>query len=207
MVFCREVRRNVSSSRLPPGEWLFFITVPYACLFIYACVRAYSREKVFIFPRWILLLTSGAALATALVFRDQAYTKIVMLVFALTCILLALVRPDLPGSRQFRRALMLSYAAFIVVNGVLTSVPVVSYNPQAIWGIRVITIPLEDFFYNFCLLTLNFLIFRLILDRGRSSSPLPGEFAGPRGVGSVDSAVAPYDFFRRRQERRESDDV
>jgi lycopene cyclase domain-containing protein len=181
--------------------------VPFSCLFIYACVRAYSREKVFRFPRWIPLLISGAALVCAWLFREQAYTIVVMLVFAFTCILLALVRPDLLRSRQFWLALLFSYGAFVIVNGVLTAVPVVTYNPEAIWGIRVITIPLEDFFYNFCLLTLNYLVFRLILDKGRRPSPEPGELAGPRGLGSVESAVAPYDFIRRRQERRASDDV
>jgi lycopene cyclase domain-containing protein len=193
---------------LPPGEWFFFITVPYACLFIYACVRSYVPEKIVRFPRFITWLTSGAAALCAWIFRDQGYTMIVMLVFCVTSLALGLLRPDLLGSRQFWAALGLSYCAFLVVNGILTAVPVVLYGPQAIWGIRVITIPLEDFFYNFSLLALNFLLFRIFLDIGalkdsenrrwRTANPLPGELAGPGGLGSVTIPVAAYRFLKTR---------
>ena len=191
---------------IPPGEWLFFIAVPYACIFIYACVRSYIPEKIVRFPRFIIWLTSGAAAACAWIFRDQGYTMIVMLVFCITSLALGLLRPDLLASRQFWVALGLSYCAFLVVNGILTAVPVVIYGPQAIWGIRVITIPLEDFFYNFSLLSLNFLLFRIFLDIGaskdsgyrrwRTANPEPGELAGPSGLGSVTEPVPAYRFMK-----------
>ena len=193
---------------LPLGEWLFFLTVPYACIFIYACVRSYIPEKTVGFPGYLPWILSVASAIGALLFRDQAYTVVVLSVFSITSLLLALLRPDLLRSRHFWIALGLSYGAFLVVNGILTGVPVVLYNPDAIWGIRIITIPLEDFFYNFCLLTLNFLVFRVILDgfgttagrRGgwRTAAPVPGEYAGPGGLGSVRKPGRPYRFMENR---------
>jgi lycopene cyclase domain-containing protein len=48
---------------------------------------------------------------------------------------------------------------FGIFNHVLTSLPVVSYSPQAITGLRVGTIPVEDFFYNFSLLSFYLIIY------------------------------------------------
>jgi hypothetical protein len=45
--------------------------------------------------------------------------------------------------------------------GILTALPVVPYNPTAIWGPRFITIPLEDFFYNYSLLSFYLLVYRM----------------------------------------------
>lgn len=41
------------------------------------------------------------------------------------------------------------YIPFGIFNGILTGIPVVEYNPQAILGWRLGTIPAEDFIYNF----------------------------------------------------------
>ena len=45
---------------------------------------------------------------------------------------------------------------FLIVNGVLTGAvtqaPIVWYNESHIIGLRIVTIPLEDVFYNFSLL-------------------------------------------------------
>jgi lycopene cyclase domain-containing protein len=39
-------------------------------------------------------------------------------------------------------------------------VPLVVYNDAEIWGLRVYTIPLEDFFYSFSLIALTVLFYR-----------------------------------------------
>lgn len=172
---------------LPAGEWLFFLTVPYACIFIYACIRSYIRERNFRFPKLLMWGMACAAAAGAIWFRQQSYTFIVLIVFSVTWMFMALFRPDLPGSRQFWTALGTSYLMFLIVNGILTGVPVVTYSPSAIWGFRIGPIPLEDFFYNFCLLSLNFLFFRIFLDGSLLSFPSPGNgtYSGPGGLGSV----------------------
>ncbi|MDF1568877.1 MAG: lycopene cyclase domain-containing protein [Spirochaetaceae bacterium] len=195
--FAEEWVGSVTILGLPPGEWLFFITVPYACVFIYACVRAYIPEKTLHFPRFLFWMTSAFAALCVWIFRDQGYTVVVMSVFAVTSLLVGLLRPDLLSSRQFWTALGISYGAFLVVNGVLTGVPVVLYGADAIWGIRVITIPLEDFFYNFCLLSLNYLFFRIFLDGGLMKRTGPRSAPAGSETGRLEAGGLPDPSGRR----------
>jgi lycopene cyclase domain-containing protein len=44
---------------------------------------------------------------------------------------------------------------FAIFNYLLTSLPVVTYASSAIWNVRVITIPAEDFFFNFSMLSFH----------------------------------------------------
>ncbi|HTH12901.1 MAG TPA: lycopene cyclase domain-containing protein, partial [Spirochaetia bacterium] len=58
---------------------------------------------------------------------------------------------------------LVCFVAFVVVNGLYTALPTIFYNPRALWGIRIGTIPLEDFFYNLGYLGLT-LCFYLTFD-------------------------------------------
>ena len=53
------------------------------------------------------------------------------------------------------------YALFLLVNSVLTALPVVEYNPTAIFGFRIFTIPIEDFSYNYAMLSFYLLVYRM----------------------------------------------
>lgn len=46
----------------------------------------------------------------------------------------------------------------IIVNGYLTWRPIVIYNESKMLGIRLFTIPVEDFFFGFSLIGLNLII-------------------------------------------------
>jgi lycopene cyclase domain-containing protein len=46
-----------------------------------------------------------------------------------------------------------------IVNGYLTGRPIVEYGEEFNLGIRVITIPIEDYFFGFSLLTLFLVVF------------------------------------------------
>jgi lycopene cyclase domain-containing protein len=63
---------------------------------------------------------------------------------------------------------------FIPVNGVLTGTglesAIVNYNPQEIIGFRVLTIPIEDFFYGYALILLNIYLFEVFGGMNLSAS-------------------------------------
>ncbi len=63
------------------------------------------------------------------------------------------------ASLQFWLYLLFSFIGFLIFNHLLTSIPVVTYGSDAIWGVRVTTIPVEDFLYNISMLGFYFLVY------------------------------------------------
>jgi lycopene cyclase domain-containing protein len=151
---------------LPAGEVLFFFTVPYACLFIYEVVRAYFPLRMIpkVFPiRSIAFSVAVALLAVALIFRDRGYTMLALLSVAALLALAALLDPAVLRSSHAGLFMLLSYGPFLIANGILTSVPIVGYSPDAIWGARVLSIPVEDFLYNFGMLGFYLIAYRRVV--------------------------------------------
>jgi lycopene cyclase domain-containing protein len=54
--------------------------------------------------------------------------------------------------RTFLYSFLIALIPFLIVNGLLTSIPVVLYNDAENLGIRIYTIPVEDVFYGYALL-------------------------------------------------------
>lgn len=143
---------------LPLEEWLFFITVPYACVFTYECLNAYfpdylEKTSKFIAPALIVIL-----LILAAVNYHRAYTVIT---FTFTAIFLGIyikVFKNRLGGR-FWMGYIVHLIPLFLVNGVLTSMPVVIYNDAENLGIRLYTIPVEDTIYSMLLLLMNVGIF------------------------------------------------
>lgn len=156
---------------LPVGEILFFVTVPFSCLFLYEVIGAYWGDKLWRIPRPLWLVPAAVLILGAVVYRAQPYTLWV-LVSAAVFLLLALLTPLL-SRRQFWIYLAISGVAFLITNGVLTALPVVSYNEAAIWGARAYTIPVEDFFYCFSLLGFNALLHSILRNRLSLSPKAP----------------------------------
>ena len=53
----------------------------------------------------------------------------------------------------------------ILANGYLTSRPIVLYAPEQILGVRIWTIPLEDFLYGFTLIALSVILWEFFKRR------------------------------------------
>jgi lycopene cyclase domain-containing protein len=142
---------------LPLGEWLFFLVVPYACIFIYEVVRAYfpykkieSNTVVLIIS--VLVIISGIILF--FVFSHKGYSRLAMLFISVYVIGTLVLAPHLFKEIHTLWYFLLSLIAFLIVNSILTGLPIVLYSDEAIWGLRIFTIPLEDLFYNISLLGL-----------------------------------------------------
>lgn len=141
---------------LPLEEWLFFLTVPYSCIFILEVLRGYFTLTFS--KRWIdisYLTLAGVLLALAFLYSDRLYT-LVSFVFCTIVILLLTIRSGYAKRGWFLVAYLVGMVPFFIVNGILTALPVVSYNDAENMGIRIGTIPAEDAIYGMGLLFMNF---------------------------------------------------
>lgn len=150
---------------LPIGELLFFISVPYATVFIYECVRAYTKEKNFHFSRYIFIGVGLIGILPLMFFLNKGYTLLMGIVFLINMILIGLFEYDRFRSRWTLLGIILSYIPFLIFNGIFTYIPIVIYNPDAIIGLRVISIPIEDFFYSFSLISLTLFFYFLFREK------------------------------------------
>ncbi len=144
---------------LPIEEILFFVTVPFACIFIYENVKFYFRDRRLGVSKNFFLVFSMILFAVALLFREQYYTLIVLMASALFFVTAILFFDDVIFSKSYWLYILISYFPFVIVNYILTSLPIVTYNEEAIWGIRIFTIPLEDFFYSFSMLSFYLIVY------------------------------------------------
>jgi lycopene cyclase domain-containing protein len=150
---------------LPAGEWLFFIVVPYACLFILACVRAYFKDAELRIPATIWWTAAGLFVVLGIIFIRRTYTGVVFLSVAAAFTGALLLTPASLRSRNYWLAVAITYAPFLLSNGILTGKPVVLYDDTRNLAIRIGSIPLEDFFFSFSMILLSFVFFDRISSR------------------------------------------
>ncbi len=141
--------------QLPIEEVLFFLTVPFACVFIYQCLNYYIKweisDRITRLISGLLILTS---IAEILFNHHKLYT---LITFGLLLILLLLLQYGFKYTwlNNFYRTYLVTLIPFYIINGVLTSLPVVVYNNAENMGKRIGTIPVEDHFYCMALLLMN----------------------------------------------------
>jgi lycopene cyclase domain-containing protein len=144
---------------LPIEEILFFITVPFACIFVYECLNYYVKTDLlnrFSSPiSYILIAFSGLMV---FLYYDRVYSLITFGLLAVVLIITEFIVKSTIMSR-FYLAYLVSLIPFYLVNGLLTSIPIVMYNDAENMAIRVGTIPLEDHFYSLSMLLINILLF------------------------------------------------
>lgn len=150
---------------LPIEEILFFITVPYSCVFIYETVKFYVKGKEFRLNKNFFLGAALLLLIIAIVFNYQHYTFTVTIFTAIFFIITIFIKPQLLNSYHYWLTMLISFVPFLIVNYFLTSIPVVTYNDAAFFGKRFITIPLEDFLYSFSMISLWILFYEIALSR------------------------------------------
>ncbi|WP_421875376.1 lycopene cyclase domain-containing protein [Marinoscillum sp.] len=147
---------------LPLEEILFFITVPFASVFIYECVHYFLPHiHTSSAIKWTSMALGLGLIGIALVNSDQAYTFWNFLFAGSFLLFVSLINPWWFG--HFWVAYLLHLIPFILVNGVLTGygldAPIVWYNNDENLSIRILTIPIEDTMYALLLLLMNVFLF------------------------------------------------
>ncbi|MBK9291600.1 MAG: lycopene cyclase domain-containing protein [Bacteroidetes bacterium] len=136
---------------LPVEEWMFFVVVPYAIVFIYACLKAYLKtDPLLKIHRQLAVGISVMLMVVGVVYYDRLYTSIIFILTA--ALLLYNVYRRQPWLSMFMLSYFVSLIPFLLVNGILTGSwldePIVWYDNTHNLGIRIFTIPIEDTVYN-----------------------------------------------------------
>ena len=130
---------------LPIEEWLFFVVIPYCVMFSFEVIR-YFFPKIY-FPKqalWLSLGIGASLIIVGLLNTDKIYTFITMLLAGALMILMPILKYHKTWLSHYFVAYLVTLVPFFIVNGVLTSIPVVWYNNAENLGIRLTTIPIED---------------------------------------------------------------
>lgn len=146
---------------LPVEEILFFLCIPYACVFTYFVCAKNIKQRI---PEhygklWLYGFLAFSFIMT-LVSHQKLYTAATAIFLFFSLLYVVWKRKDIS-------MLVLSYLLvspfFFLSNGVLTgswtSTPIVWYNNTENIGIRLGSIPVEDFFYGFLLILWNVLLY------------------------------------------------
>jgi lycopene cyclase domain-containing protein len=151
---------------LPIEEWLFFVCIPYACVFThYSLLHYFPNLKLSDnTSKTISYILIIVFLVLSILNYNKWYTFIN---FSLAFFILSLViikTPDL--LKTYFLTFLVMLIPFFIVNGVLTGSfiqdEVVWYNNLENLNIRLFTIPVEDTVYAFTLILINLLVINIL---------------------------------------------
>lgn len=147
---------------LPLEEWLFFIVIPYASIFLH-------ETLIYLFPNLYLSKRFAGVVSVILVIIlgcivvlnfNKAYTVTYGSAMIVSVILGSIYAKHLLN--RFYLTFLVILIPFFLVNSILTgtliSEEVVWYNNAENLGIRILTVPIEDIAYAFSLILFNLLL-------------------------------------------------
>ena len=148
---------------LPIEEVLFFLCIPYCCVFSYEVLNYFVKQDVLgKYARYGATIFAYMLVAVAFQYYELAYTFWTS-VFTVVFLLLHLVVLKRAYWSRLVFAYLVILIPFFIVNGILTGTgleePVVWYNNAENLGIRLLTIPIEDSIYGFLLIGSNITLY------------------------------------------------
>ena len=151
--FNTDYTMGLNIAGLPLEEMLFFIFIPFSCVFTFYTIDKYYKWNALSGFNNILVFVSVIVLSVvALLNTDKIYTLVTAVVTIATLIYLHFIARSewITKASVVFTILMLG---FFPVNGILTGSfiesPIVNYNPNDFLGIRMFTIPIEDAVYGY----------------------------------------------------------
>lgn len=151
---------------LPLEEWLYFIVISIFSVIVYEMVKLhdnkFNKTNIYLIISLILFLLSCI---TAYYARFKLYPFF-------TFFLLSVYLGYTIFRNRFKKhyaGFYLSYATLIIpyfiIEGIRTVLPIKEYNPEHIFGVRIFTVPVENFAYLFLLFLINITIYEYLKER------------------------------------------
>ena len=175
--FNSEYHLGILVGNLPLEEILFFLIIPFCCVFTYFVLKKFEKFNLS-YNAIVLKSFALILLVIGLIFHERSYTLFVSFFSSLIMLNISYSKSKWNGY-FLSTYIIISLIPFIIVNGLLTGYldldsPPVWYNSNEIIGVRFLTIPIEDFAYSFMLLYTNFFLFeffcnKLILNENKSN--------------------------------------
>jgi len=148
---------------LPIEELMFFICIPFSCVFTYFCLDKFFKldwkpdiEKIFVIVSILILAF------LSIYFNDKIYPFVTFFTTSISLfILYFIIKVRWIGKASLIYLILMP--GFLAVNGILTGTgldsPIVNYNPAEIIGFRIFTIPVEDTVYGYEMILWNLYFF------------------------------------------------
>ena len=153
---------GINFINLPIEEILFFFCIPYACLYTYHCLKLFRPINISKITQWITYKLCFSLVVVGLFYIHNLYTSVTFISLSILLFLLQF-KYNPKWILRLYSSLVVLIIPFLIVNGILTGTglenPIVWYNENEIIGLRVFTIPIEDFFYGFLLILINVYLF------------------------------------------------
>jgi len=151
---------------LPLEEWLFFLTVPFACVFIYeVLIYFFPKDPLKGLGKPFVYIMVPFLIGIGFLHLDKWYTSVNSFFGAGIILSHFLIFNDRYLGR-FLFAYLVVLIPFFLCNGLLTGgmteEPVVIYNNAENLSIRLWTVPIEDMVYNLSLLLLTITVYEKI---------------------------------------------
>lgn len=152
---------GINILNLPLEEWLFFICIPYACVFTHFSLLYYfpnlklSNRLTKLISYFLILIFT-----IVIIYSFKKWYTLINFTLALLVIIFSLNK-QLELLSKFYLTFLVMLIPFFIVNGILTGSfienEVVWYNNSENLNLRLFTIPIEDSVYAFSLILLNLL--------------------------------------------------
>ncbi|POY34996.1 lycopene cyclase domain-containing protein [Solitalea longa] len=160
---------GITIAGLPIEECLFFICIPFSCVFTYFCFNKFIKMNwADAFNTIIVFISVIVCSVMALLHHNKIYTLVTAVVTTLTLIYLHFIaRASWIGKASV--VFFILMLGFLPVNGVLTGTglesPIVNYNPDEFLDIRILTIPIEDAVYGYSQFLLVVYFFKMFQNK------------------------------------------
>lgn len=145
-------------SDLPIEEVLFFLAAPYSLVFIFEVLKGYFPNFNAHWPTFLVVMLIGSLSITFLILFPTSFYSVSASGLAIVLLLFYRYLFKWKWMPYFSLAYLIGLIPFLFINGWLTGSftddPIVWYNEKHFSSWRILTIPVEDFVYNFDLILL-----------------------------------------------------